>query len=123
MSATEQFGTRLLLGSEVASLVLLPPLPFPSQVLSGVLAGVAALSVPQQVLAAGDSPIDIKDFRDQRNKGFDIIYEARDLDLDQDTRDGLTQARKDLNFTKNRVKESEKIIDETLEPLIKKNYW
>jgi len=92
-------------------------------VLSGFLAGAAALSLSPQAQAINETPIDIKDFRDQRNKGFDIIYEARDLDLDQDTRDGLSQARKDLNFTKQRVKESEKRIDENLEGLIKKNYW
>jgi len=92
------------------------------------MAGAAALTLaspPAQ--AINDTPINIKDFRYQRGTtkvaGFDIIYEARDLDLDQDTRDGLSQARKDLSFTKNRVKESERCIDENLEPLIKKNYW
>ncbi|KAF5832886.1 oxygen-evolving enhancer protein 3, chloroplastic [Dunaliella salina] len=90
-------------------------------VLSGFMAGAAALSLSPQAQALND--IDLKDFRDQRQKGFDIIYEARDLDLDQDTRDGLSQARKDLNLTKERVKESEKRIDENMEFLIKKNYW
>lgn len=92
-----------------------------SQVLSGFLAGAAALTLAPPSGALQD--VQLKDYRDARKTGFDIIYEARDLDLDQDTRDGLTQARKDLNTTKTRVKESEKRIDQQLEGLISKNYW
>lgn len=92
-------------------------------VLSGFLAGAAALTLAPQPSVAVPQDLGLKDFRDQRQKGFDIIYEARDLDLDQDTRDGLAQARKDLNATKSRVKESEKRIDQQLDGLISKNYW
>jgi hypothetical protein len=55
--------------------------------------------------------------------GFDLIYEARDLDLAQNVRDGMTQARTDLDATKKRVKESEARIDAALEPSIAKAYW
>ena len=37
--------------------------------------------------------MDIKDARKVREKGFDLIYEAREIDLPQATRDGLTQVR------------------------------
>lgn len=69
------------------------------------------------------TPVDLFDERTVRERGFDIIYEARDLDLPQSVRDGLTQARESLDSTKNRVKESEARIDSALEPSIKKNYW
>lgn len=49
--------------------------------------------------------------------------EARDLDLPQNVRDGLTQARTSLEETKARVKASEARIDSKLEGSIKKNYW
>ncbi len=52
-----------------------------------------------------------------------VIYEARDLDLPQNVRDGLTQGRADLAATKARVKASESRIDSELEPFVKRNYW
>lgn len=55
--------------------------------------------------------------------GFDLIYEARELDLPQSARDGMTQARGDLSATKERVALSEKRIDNELGPSIEKNYW
>lgn len=56
-------------------------------VLGGMLAGVAALAAsPAQAL-------DLIDDRKARSAGFDIIYEARDLDLPQATRDGMSQVR------------------------------
>ncbi len=67
--------------------------------------------------------VDLQDERDVRQRGFDLIYEARDLDLDQSTRDGLTQYRKNVDSTKARVKEAERILDNNLDPLIKKQYW
>lgn len=90
----------------------------------GFLAGAAAVSLagPQQAQAVNETSIMIKDERAQRANGFDIIYEARDLDLDQDTRDGLSQARKNLDETKQRVKESEARID-ALDEIIAKDYW
>lgn len=38
-------------------------------------------------------------------------------------RDGLTQAREDLAATKKRLAESERRIDEALEPSLRKAYW
>ncbi|DBB05851.1 hypothetical protein WJX82_007945 [Trebouxia sp. C0006] len=87
------------------------------QVLSGFVAGVVSLTA----LKAG--AVDLQDERDVRQRGFDIIYEARDLDLDQSTRDGLTQYRKNIDSTKARIKEAERILDNNLDPLIQKKYW
>jgi photosystem II oxygen-evolving enhancer protein 3 len=66
--------------------------------------------------------VDLFDDRNVRQKGFDLIYEARDLDLPQNVRDGLTQARTSLEDTKKRVKASEARIDAELEPFIQKSY-
>lgn len=55
------------------------------QLLAGVL-GAASLAVVRSANA-----IDINDDRKVRATGFDIIYEARELDLPQDVRDGLAQ--------------------------------
>ena len=61
------------------------------QVLAGfVAAGAALLAAPK---AQAVTPVDLFDDRKARDTGFDIIYEARDLDLPQSTRDGLTQVR------------------------------
>lgn len=40
--------------------------------------------------------IDVFDDRKVRDNGFDLIYEARDLDLPQAQRDGFTQVRSGL---------------------------
>merc|ERR1712224_128004 len=45
--------------------------------------------------------VDLKDDRKAKSTGFDLIYEARDLELPQDVRDGLTQARSSVDETKN----------------------
>lgn len=90
---------------------------FTLQVLSGLVAGVVSLTA----LKAG--AVDLQDERDVRQRGFDLIYEARDLDLDQSTRDGLTQYRKNIDSTKARIKEAEQILDTKLDPLIQKKYW
>lgn len=55
--------------------------------------------------------------------GFDIIYEARDLDLPQNVRDGFTQIRTDLATAKARIAESEKRIDTTVAAFVDKQYW
>ena len=81
------------------------------------MAGVVSLTA----LKAG--AVDLQDERDVRQRGFDLIYEARDLDLDQSTRDGLTQYRKNIDSTKARIKEAEQILDTKLDPLIQKKYW
>merc|ERR1712054_634923 len=66
---------------------------------------------------------DVKDDRKAKSTGFDIIYEARDLDLPQNVRDGLTQARSSVDDTKRRVAESKKRITQEVLPYIKKAYW
>lgn len=55
--------------------------------LGGFLAGVAALT------ASSAQAMDLIDDRKAKANGFDIIYEARDLDLPQAERDGLAQVR------------------------------
>jgi hypothetical protein len=55
--------------------------------ISGMVAGIAGLGLAKQASAA----IEMIDERDARSRGFDIIYEARDVDLPQAQRDGLTQ--------------------------------
>ncbi|KAF6256083.1 oxygen-evolving enhancer protein 3, chloroplastic [Scenedesmus sp. NREL 46B-D3] len=91
------------------------------EVLAGfVAAGAALLSAGQ---AQALSPVDLFDDRKARNTGFDLIYEARDTDLDQATRDGFTQARADIEATKRRIKESEARIDSSVASSIEKAYW
>lgn len=55
--------------------------------LSGLVAGIGGLALAKQAQAA----IDIIDDRKVKERGFDIIYEARDVDLPQAQRDGFTQ--------------------------------
>ncbi|KAL4439817.1 hypothetical protein ABPG75_002818 [Micractinium tetrahymenae] len=86
-------------------------------VLGGLLAGVAALT------ASSAQALDLIDDRAARAKGFDIIYEARDLDLPQAQRDGFSQIRENLAAAKSRIAESEKRVDSVLEGYISKAYW
>eukprot|EP00798_Chlamydomonas_sp_ICE-L_P013055 gene13055-3659_t len=90
-------------------------------VLSGFLAGAAALTAAGSASAL--SPVDIFDDRAVREKGFDLIYEARELGLPQNTRDGLTQARGSIEDTRARVAESTKRILTAVKPSIEKAYW
>ncbi|KFM27479.1 Oxygen-evolving enhancer protein 3, chloroplastic [Auxenochlorella protothecoides] len=89
-------------------------------VLGSLLAGVAALSLAGTPRAQA---VELEDYRKARETGFDLIYEARDLNLTQAERDGLTQARTDLGATRKRLQQSEKSIDKDLEQWIRKNYW
>jgi len=73
--------------------------------------------------AVAVSPIDLKDDRKVKSSGYDLIYEARDIDLPQNVRDGLTQARSSLEDTKKRVAESRKRFTQDLPPFIKNAYW
>ena len=57
----------------------------PMQMLAG-FAALAGLAVAKTANA-----VDIKDARKVRDQGFDLIYEARELELPQSVRDGLTQ--------------------------------
>jgi len=82
-----------------------------------MLAGIAAIS------AAPANAMDIIDDRKAKEKGFDIIYEARDLDLPQGVRDGLSQARSDIGLTKKRIAESKARIEGKLTNDIAKQYW
>jgi photosystem II oxygen-evolving enhancer protein 3 len=85
--------------------------------LGGLLAGVAAL-------AAGPAlALDLVDQRDARARGFDIIYEARELTLPQSERDGLDQARGDLAATRKRVEQSQAQINGELSGFVGKAYW
>ncbi len=88
--------------------------------LGSLLAGVAALSLAGTPHAQA---VELEDYRKARETGFDLIYEARDLNLTQAERDGLTQARTDLGATRKRLQQSEKSIDKDLEQWIRKNYW
>lgn len=85
-------------------------------------AGAAALLAAGAANAAATS-IDLFDDRKAKKTGYDLIYEARDLDLPQNVRDGFTQARENLELTKSRVKESEKRLDSDVLPKIEKAYW
>jgi photosystem II oxygen-evolving enhancer protein 3 len=100
-----------------------PHPPPTKKVLTGFVAGAAALAAAAPALAGPDTPVDLFDDRKARSTGFDLIYEARDLDLPQNVRDGLTQARGNLDATKKRVKESEKRLDSAVEPSVAKAYW
>jgi photosystem II oxygen-evolving enhancer protein 3 len=91
------------------------------EVLAGFVAAGAALVAAGSAQAV--TSIDLFDDRKARDTGYDLIYEARDLDLDQNTREGFTQARGDLEATKKRIKESEARIDTAVAPSIEKAYW
>merc|ERR1719152_98905 len=89
--------------------------------LATLVAGFAAVISSPKTVAL--TPVDLKDDRKAKSTGFDIIYEARDLDLPQNVRDGLTQARSSVDDTKKRVAESKKRITQGVLPYIKKAYW
>lgn len=91
------------------------------QVLAGFVAAGAALVAAGSAQAV--TSIDLFDDRKVKDTGYDLIYEARDLDLDQNVREGFTQARGDLAATKKRIKESEARIDTAVAPSIEKAYW
>merc|ERR1719161_67286 len=89
--------------------------------LFGAVVSLVLLTVSSSSLAL--SPVDLKDDRRVESTGFNIIYEARDLDLPQNVRDGLTQARGSVDDTVKRIKESKKRITQDVLPFIKKAYW
>merc|ERR1711988_943830 len=86
-----------------------------------IAAGLIAITVSGTSCAV--TPVDLKDDRKAKSMGFDLIYEARDLDLPQGVRDGLTQARSSVNDTKKRVSESKARITKEVLPYIEKAYW
>merc|ERR1712151_530063 len=73
----------------------------------------AALAHEKAALAV--TPVDLKDDRAAKKSGYDITYEARDLDLPQNVRDGFTQARSSVADTKKRVLESSKRLGSVLD--------
>merc|ERR1712118_490498 len=87
---------------------------------AGLVAGLTSEMVTKQSIAV--TPVDLKDDRSAKSTGYDLIYEARDLDLPQNIRDGLTQARGSVDGTKKRVAESKKRITQEVLPYIKKAY-
>merc|ERR1719356_768630 len=90
--------------------------------LNGVaLGGFAAVVGKKDAFAV--TPVDIKDDRAAVGKGIDIIYEARDLDLPQNVRDGFTQARESDEFTKKRISESVGRMNTEVLANIKTAYW
>merc|ERR1711977_217415 len=90
-------------------------------VVAGLVAGLTSVTLTTQTIAV--TPVDLKDDRSAKSTGFDLIYEARDLDLPQGVRDGLTQARTSIEDTKKRVTESKKRITKEVLPYIEKAYW
>merc|ERR550514_436708 len=108
--------------SKVKRTIRLPAQPtFDRRATASLAAGLAVLTISCSSLAL--TPVDLKDDRKVKSTGFDIIYEARDLDLPQNVRDGLTQARNSVDDTKKRVAESKKRITKEVLPYIKKAYW
>ena len=96
------------------------------QVLGSVVAGIAAVSAGPSLAASSDATagfVDLFDDRKAKKKGFEIIYEARDLDIPQNERDGLTQFRGDLKATRERYKEATKRIQNNVKQYIEKQYW
>ncbi|KIY91804.1 Oxygen-evolving enhancer protein 3, chloroplastic [Monoraphidium neglectum] len=89
-------------------------------VLSGFASAAAMLAASA---ARAATPIDLFDDRKVKDTGFDIIYEARELDLPQNVRDGFTQARTNLDETRGRVRESKKRLDNDVQPFVDKAYW
>merc|ERR1719183_1002093 len=81
----------------------------------------AAAAAAQE--AAALSPVDLKDDRKVKSQGFDYIYEARDLDLDQRVRDGMVQARSSVADTKTRVVDAKKRLTTVMPGLVKQAYW
>ncbi|CAG9462246.1 unnamed protein product [Pedinophyceae sp. YPF-701] len=83
----------------------------------------ASLLIAGPATAAASSSISIIDDRKAIDKGFDIIYEARDERKPFSTRDGLDQVRGSLDQAKARVSESTKRIKSSVPASIKQAYW
>merc|ERR1712228_955406 len=86
------------------------------------LAFAFAAGLAHEKAAFAVTPVDLKDDRKAKATGFDITYEARDLDLPQNVRDGMTQARSSVADTKKRVVESSKRITSVGDD-VKVAYW
>lgn len=75
------------------------------------------------VLTRQAEAIDIVDDRKVKDTGYNLIYEARDLELPQSVRDGISQSRADLAGTKARLTESISRIKTRIPGSIQKGYW
>ncbi|PNW79927.1 hypothetical protein CHLRE_08g372450v5 [Chlamydomonas reinhardtii] len=121
MALASKVATRPAVASRRGAVVVRASGESRRAVLGGLLASAVAAVAPKAALAL--TPVDLFDDRSVRDRGFDLIYEARDLDLPQNVREGFTQARASLDETKKRVKESEARIDADLDVFIQKSYW
>lgn len=75
------------------------------------------------LFSRGAEAIDIFDDRNVKDTGYDLIYEARDLDLPQNVRDGIDQFKGDLEVTKKRASAAIARLKKELPPKIEKSYW
>jgi photosystem II oxygen-evolving enhancer protein 3 len=84
-----------------------------------------ALGAAAAALAAAPAraAVDLIDQRDARARGFDIIYDARDIDKPQAFRDGISEFRGDLAKTRARLAESERRLDVSVDGFVQKKYW
>merc|ERR1712176_454094 len=92
------------------------------EMMAGLALGLGSVAA-QSKNAFAVTGVDVKDDRGAVKKGFDIIYEARELDLPQNQRDGLSQFRDSVSDTKNRLTESSKRIKTSVLEFVNKNYW
>jgi len=88
--------------------------------MTGLALGLGSVAAKNAFAVTG---VDVKDDRGAVKKGFDIIYEARELDLPQNQRDGLSQFRESGDATKKRLAESSDRLKKDVLVSIKKNYW
>merc|ERR1719267_61355 len=86
--------------------------------LKSLAASLAILTISSNAFAV--TPVDLKDDRKAKSTGYDLIYEARDIELPQNVRDGLTQARGSVSDTEKRVLESIRRLYQTVLPSIEK---
>eukprot|EP01025_Chloroclados_australasicus_P008286 TRINITY_DN128_c0_g1_i5.p3 TRINITY_DN128_c0_g1~~TRINITY_DN128_c0_g1_i5.p3 ORF type:complete len:181 (+),score=25.18 TRINITY_DN128_c0_g1_i5:142-684(+) len=89
-------------------------------IIGGLMFGVLS-STTKAALAVTN--VDLFDDRKALDKGFDIIYEARDLDLPQGVRDGMTQMKGNIKETLARASASGDQLKTEVGTYIKKQYW
>merc|ERR1712176_404006 len=92
------------------------------EMMAGLALGLGSVAA-QSKNAFAVTGVDVKDDRGAVKKGFDIIYEARELDLPQNQRDGLSQFRESGDDTKKRLAESSDRFKKDVLVSINKNYW
>eukprot|EP01025_Chloroclados_australasicus_P014122 TRINITY_DN16603_c0_g1_i2.p1 TRINITY_DN16603_c0_g1~~TRINITY_DN16603_c0_g1_i2.p1 ORF type:complete len:140 (-),score=6.10 TRINITY_DN16603_c0_g1_i2:8-427(-) len=88
-------------------------------IIGGLMFGVIS-STTKDSLAV--SNVDLFDDRKALDKGFDIIYEARDLDLPQGVRDGMTQMKGNIKETLARASASGDQLKTEVGTYIKKSF-